>query len=65
MEETVPVSSQLTPESESRFSRVRNFLKQLEEVIREHLFPLLLTLFGLIWLFKELADQLKQVFLPP
>ena len=57
-------STHLTSQPQSRFSFIRKFLRQFEKLIRKDIFPLLLTLAGLITFLKLLCDQLTKL-LPP
>ena len=60
----MPASTHITCQPQSRFTYVRKFLRQLEDLIRKDILPLLLTLAGLITVFKLFWDQLRRSFPP-
>ena len=58
----MPASTEPVPQLQRRFTRIREFLRQIEKLIREELVSLLLTLAGLIVVLKLLFEAVAAVF---
>ena len=58
----MPARREPVPQPQRRFTRIREFLRQIEKLIREELVSLLLTLAGLIVVLKLLFEAVAAVF---